>query len=338
MRDRLPQYSSEAWTREKTRSRLVVAASKRRTFPYYTHCLQFWARAVSWRHRKTFGGTVSDWATRALIALSVLAGILVASFGWQRISAGSALHNRAQPALEATPAPAKSQPPRQPEETASVPPSPPFQTPTTTTSQSGIPSQSAIRSLLARARVVSARPEVPGYDRDCGPRDGCVFDTAWTDATDAPDSRNGCDTRNDVLRKSLSQVVIKPNTQGCVVLRGILDDPYTGSTIHFVRGYNTSNAIEIDHLIPLAAAWDLGAAGWSPGRRAGFANDTRLELIAVSGPANQAKRDSTPASWLPPNRDFRCDYVSRYLKAAVHYDIAVTKADVMVIEAVARTC
>ena len=280
---------------------------------------------------------MSDWATRALIGLSILAGMLVATFGWQRLSDGAALHSQAQPALAATPIPATSEPPPTSPPTASDPLSPPSQNPNDT-SRPGNAHQKAIRRLVAQARLSPTRPQVLGYDRDCGPAHGCVFGTAWSDATDAPDSRNGCDTRNDVLRESLSEVVIKPNTQGCVVLRGILNDPYTGSAVHFVRGYNTSNAIEIDHLIPLAAAWDLGAARWSPGKRAAFANDTRLELIAVSGPANQAKGDSTPASWLPPDRAFRCEYVSRYLEAAVHYDIAVTAADVQVIDSVARKC
>lgn len=276
---------------------------------------------------------MSDWTTRALVALSIVVGILIASFGWQRVSDGAALYADVRPALEGTAVPAPTRPPS----TSYDPPFP--QSPNATeTSQPANPDHDAIGRLLAVARVLPARPEVSGYDRDCGPGDGCVFGTAWNDATDAPGSRNGCDTRNDVLRGSLSKVVIDPNTKGCVVLRGILDDPYTGSTIEFVRGYGTSNAIEIDHLIPLAAAWDLGAAGWSPEKRAAFANDTKLELIAASGPANQAKGDSTPASWLPPNRAFRCGYVLRYLRAAVHYDIAVTTADVRVMELLAGKC
>lgn len=193
------------------------------------------------------------------------------------------------------------------------------------------PTVGQVRPLLAAARVVEQRPDVPGYDRDCGPGDGCVFGTEWTDDTDAPSSHNGCDTRNDVLAATLDDVAFDPGSHDCDVVAGHFVDPYTGTPMDYIT---EGSQIHVDHLIPLAAAWDLGAASWTPARRARFANDTDLELIAVQGSANLSKGDSTPASWLPPNKAFRCEYVTRYLRVADAYDLAITAADVRVIEPV----
>ncbi len=191
-----------------------------------------------------------------------------------------------------------------------------------------------VRTLLAEARVVARQPDVPGYERDCGPGDGCVFGTEWTDDSDAPDGHNGCDTRNDVLGASLLDVAFAPGSNDCDVVAGLLLDPYTGIEMDYA---GEGSQIHVDHLFPLAAAWDLGAADWSLSRRTRFANDTSLELVAVQGTANLQKGDSTPASWLPPRRPFRCAYVAAYLEVAVAYDLAVTEADVRVIEPVVRT-
>ena len=119
---------------------------------------------------------------------------------------------------------------------------------------------------------------------------------------------------------------------------GTLHDPYTGATIAFIRGIDTSRAVEVDHVIPLAAAWDMGAATWPLARRIAFANDVDHELLAVDGPANQQKSDSTPASWLPPNKAYRCEYGIKYLRASLAWDLPVTAADVEVLTFAQRTC
>ena len=214
----------------------------------------------------------------------------------------------------------------QPDEAAD----PPSQTP---------PQQTAdgeeLLALLDRVEVVPARPQVDGYDRDCGPGDGCVFGPDWSDATDAPLSRNGCDTRNDVLRLTLLEVRTEPGSHDCDVVAGTLLDPYTGERLDYAtRG----SEIHVDHLVPLAAAWDLGAWRWSPALRATFANDVRRELVATSADANLAKGDSTPASWLPPARGYRCTYLARYLEVSLHYDLPITRADATVIRHATRTC
>ena len=195
------------------------------------------------------------------------------------------------------------------------------------------PGSARARELLEVVRVVPRRDRVEGYDRDCGPDDACVFGPSWTDDTDAPLSRNGCDTRNDMLALSLDQVQFSTRSPDCDVVGGTLADPYTGVSMDYAI---QASQIHIDHLYPLAAAWDLGAATWSPRERATFANDTELELLAVNGSANLSKGDRTPASWLPPNKPFRCTYVTAYLEVAHAYDLAITEADVRVIEPVLR--
>lgn len=225
---------------------------------------------------------------------------------------------------------------------SSAPPSSEATQPTTGSSDVPPPTDSAAKSrllaLLHEVTVVPSRPNVPGYERDCGPGEGCVFGTAWNDDTSAPLGHNGCDTRNDVLRRDLTDIEVDADTNGCVVRSGTLLDPYTGRAIDFVRGYYTSTDVQIDHLIPLAAAWDLGAWEWSPERRAAFANDVEHELLAVDGPSNLSKVDSTPASWLPPNKAFRCEYGTLYLEASIFWDLPITAADADVLLHVARKC
>ena len=82
--------------------------------------------------------------------------------------------------------------------------------------------------------------------------------------------------------------------------------------------------IQIDHVYPLARAWHEGAWAWTPQRRLRFANDVDRELLAVGAEANQDKQDMTPSEWLPPWRAYRCRYLVRYLRIAVHYDLPIS--------------
>ena len=111
------------------------------------------------------------------------------------------------------------------------------------------------------------------------------FGEAWSDDVDVALGRNGCNARDDVLRRDLTDVAMRPGT--CFVQRGTLHDPYRGETIAFVRGPGTSDAVRIDHVVSLADASYKGARDWDDERRRDFANDPR-NLLAVS-----AKADST---------------------------------------------
>jgi hypothetical protein len=166
----------------------------------------------------------------------------------------------------------------------------------------------AHRALDALA-VVQLAPEV-AYDRttDFGP--------AWADV-----DHNGCGTRDDVLRRDLTAVRTRPGTHGCVVVAGLLDDPYTGRQLAFSK--SQADAIQIDHLIPLHAAWMLGAWQWTPERRLAYANDPRV-LVTVDGPANQDKGDALADRWRPPNRRSWCAYAVNTVAIHADYGLGVT--------------
>lgn len=163
---------------------------------------------------------------------------------------------------------------------------------------------------------------VPGYDRSCSPGDGCVFGPSWSDDTTAPLAHNGCDTRNDVLQESLTNVTLRPGTNGCVVESGTLLDPYTGQQVEFIKA--NASEVHIDHLIPLAYAWRHGADQWSLDKRMAFANDP-ANLRATSGPVNQSKSDSGPEEWMPEVD--QCGYATAFATVAADYELSITPND-----------
>ncbi|MFG2210561.1 HNH endonuclease family protein [Streptomyces sp. NPDC048638] len=167
---------------------------------------------------------------------------------------------------------------------------------------------------LAQLTVKGPAP-MTGYDREA------KFGPAWSDATTAPGADNSCDTRNDILRRDLTHITYK-GTSRCVVATGTLADPYTGTSIHFVRGPQSAQ-VQIDHAVALAAAWRTGAAQLSQEQREALGNDP-VNLMAASGPANSAKSDRDAASWLPSNKTFRCTYVARQIAVKAKYRLWVT--------------
>lgn len=189
----------------------------------------------------------------------------------------------------------------------------------------GSPTTTELEQLLSQVAVVDQRPHPGGYERGCKSGQACVFGPAWSDDQDAPMGHDGCDTRNNVLAQDLSEPTFKPGTRDCVVLSGVMTDPYSGDRIEFDRGQ--ANAVQIDHVYPLAAAWDFGANTWPPSVRLRFANDTELNLMAVKGSENQSKGDSTPGQWLPPNPAYHCFYAWKYLNVAVSYRLPISRAD-----------
>ena len=161
---------------------------------------------------------------------------------------------------------------------------------------------------------VKGRAPKTGFSRN-------QFGSQWTDT-----DRNGCDTRNDILKRDLSAVVFREKTRNCVVETGVLNDPYSGQTISFQRGEKTSALIQIDHVVALSNAWQTGIFQSSVKVRTNFANDP-LNLMAVKGSLNSQKGDGDAATWLPPNKAFRCAYVSRQVQVKVKYGLWVTKSE-----------
>ena len=203
----------------------------------------------------------------------------------------------------------------------------PTATPVVTVS-SGPAANEALTTLNTLA--VKGRAPKTGYDRT-------LFGQAWTDDVNVDSGRNGCDTRNDILRRDLTMIVVKPGSNGCAVQSGTLADPYTGRSISFVRGPQTSSAVQIDHVVALSDAWQKGAQQLSPAQRADFANDPR-NLQATDGPTNQQKGDGDAATWLPPNRSYRCTYVARQVEVKAAYQLWVTQAEKDAITRVLGSC
>jgi hypothetical protein len=162
--------------------------------------------------------------------------------------------------------------------------------------------------------AVKGRAPKTGYSRS-------AFGPAWADV-----DRNGCDTRNDILKRDLTQITFRAKTRDCVVESGVLADPFSGESINFQRGEKTSALVQIDHVVALSNAWQTGIFKADLATRKNFANDP-LNLLAVKGSLNSQKGDGDAATWLPPNKPFRCDYVSRQVEVKVKYNLWLTRAE-----------
>ena len=185
--------------------------------------------------------------------------------------------------------------------------------------------------VLAGVAVVPLRVRSHDYRRG-------AFGESWTDDNSAPGGRNGCDTRNDILERDLldkTYVSIKrcPNA----VATGTLRDPYTNAVVPFTRGNQVGAAVQIDHIVPLALAWDLGAWSWTEEMRVRFANDP-ANLLAVAGHVNQDKGDDEPAAWLPPNGAFHCQYALQFIEVLRGYTLPVDAPSADALRRAAATC
>lgn len=164
--------------------------------------------------------------------------------------------------------------------------------------------------LDATNTIATAKARPGGYDRE-------RYFGGW--------ASNGCGsatTRDTILARDLKGAVENPK---CQVTSGTLSDPYTGRTIQFRRGRNTSSAVQIDHVVALLDAWESGARDWDQAKRVQYANSPDV-LLASDGPANMAKgsgldvngtalyrsqNSGAPDVWMPDNKAYRCDYMAK---------------------------
>ena len=172
---------------------------------------------------------------------------------------------------------------------------------------------------------VKGRAPKTGYSRD-------QFGQAWADV-----NRNGCDTRNDMLKRDLTQILYKAGTRNCVVASGTLLDRYSGETINFVRGNVTSMEVQIDHVVALSNAWQTGAFKLTADQRKALANDP-MNLFAVKGKLNSQKGDGDAATWLPPLKSFRCDYVSQQIAVKLKYKLWFTAPEKEAMIRILKSC
>ncbi|MCJ0980482.1 HNH endonuclease family protein [Rhodococcus sp. ARC_M12] len=190
-------------------------------------------------------------------------------------------------------------------------------------------------SVLEQLAVKGRAPKT-GYARS-------AFGAAWTDANTVLWGGNSLSTREDILSRDLVNITCKVRSSvaaaspPCVVQTGVLHDPYTGTTSNFVRGEATSPLVPIEHVVALSDSWQKGAQQLSVAERVNLANDP-LNLIATTQAPNMAKGDSDAASWLPPNKTFRCAYVARQVAVKFRYRLWVTEAEKTAIASVLSTC
>ena len=180
-------------------------------------------------------------------------------------------------------------------------------------------------SVVLESLAVKGRAPKTGYTR-------AQFGQSWADV-----DRNGCDTRNDILTRDLTDELYKPGTHNCVVLSGVLVDPYSGESISFLRGNITSMEVQIDHVVALSDAWQKGAQKLSITARTALANDP-LNLLAVKGRLNSQKGDGDAATWLPPLKSYRCAYVARQVAVKAKYSLWLTTAEKAAIKSILDKC
>jgi len=150
-------------------------------------------------------------------------------------------------------------------------------------------------------------------------------------------AKTGYDTRNDILKRDLAGEVFRAKTRDCVVESGTLIDPFSGETINFVRGNTSSMEVQIDHVVALSNAWQTGAFKLSIKDRTAFANDP-MNLLAVKGRLNSQKGDGDAATWLPPLKSFRCDYVSRQIAVKIKYKLWFTAPEKEAMIRILKSC
>ncbi|KAA8967754.1 HNH endonuclease family protein [Mycobacterium sp.] len=194
-----------------------------------------------------------------------------------------------------------------------------------------VPTVAPGTDVLAGITVVPERIHRYDYRR-------AAFGEAWTDDNDAPGGHNGCDTRDDILNRDLLDKTYV-STKRCpdAVATGILHDPYTNDTIDFQRGARVGASVQIDHIVPLDYAWDMGAYDWPFPERVRFANDP-ANLLAVSGKANEDKGDLGPGRWMPPNKAFWCQYSMQFIAVLRGYALPVDQASADELRQAAATC
>jgi hypothetical protein len=186
----------------------------------------------------------------------------------------------------------------------------------TTYAQSYEDSISTLNSLEVKGRAPKT-----GYSRAQFPH--------WSDL-----DRNGCDARNDILKRDLTDVIFKAGTRDCKVISGVLLDPFSNKVLAFT---SVKSAVDIDHLVALSNAWQTGAAYFDRSKRSQIANDP-LNLLAVDARLNRQKGDGDAATWLPPHKPFRCEYVSRQVAVKAKYSLWVTAAEKDAITRVLNQC
>jgi hypothetical protein len=190
---------------------------------------------------------------------------------------------------------------------------------------SGVEQELGMATAVLETLAVKGRAPKTGYTR-------AQFGPAWADV-----DRNGCDTRNDILKRDLTSITYRAKTRNCVVESGTLVDRYSGETINFVKGNISSMEVQIDHVVALSNAWQTGAFKLTADQRKALSNDP-LNLFAVKGRLNSQKGDGDAATWLPPLKSFRCSYVAQQIAVKAKYSLWVTAPEKAAMVSILAKC
>ncbi|MFG2894973.1 HNH endonuclease family protein [Streptomyces sp. NPDC048248] len=188
----------------------------------------------------------------------------------------------------------------------------------TTPAQAALPtpvSASTARAYLASLTVATEHSRT-GYSRDLFPH--------WITIS------GSCDTRETILKRDGSGVT---TDSSCAATSGSWYSPYDGAT------WSAASDVDIDHLTPLAEAWDSGAYNWTTTKRQSLANDlTRPQLLAVTDNVNQSKGDQDPGTWWPSRTAYRCTYARAWVQVKHHYAMTVDTAEKNALSSVLNGC
>ena len=163
--------------------------------------------------------------------------------------------------------------------------------------------------ILAKLEIKGRAPKT-GYKRT-------EFYNGWPDI-------DGCNLRQRILKRDFGETAVLDKK--CNVVAGKFYEPYTGEVMEFHSRKEISKGVQIDHVVALSDAWQKGAQYKTSDVRYKIATDP-LNLIAVQAAANQQKSDGDAATWLPRNKDFRCQYVARQISVKFKYELWVTEAE-----------
>ena len=178
-------------------------------------------------------------------------------------------------------------------------------------------------SVVLETLAVKGRAPKTGYDRSSF--------GGWADL-----DNDSCHTRDEILMRDLQSVTFDPEEK-CQVQTGTFIDPYSGTRINFLQGRGTSNLVQIDHVVAVSDAWQKGAFKWDSSTKVAFYNDP-LNLLAVQGRLNSQKGDGDAATWLPPQKSYRCTYVARQIAVKAKYSIWVTTAEKAAMKSILAKC
>lgn len=183
-------------------------------------------------------------------------------------------------------------------------------------------SDKILASTILEKLEVKGRAPKTGYSRE-------EFYKTWPNI-------DGCSLRQRILKRELGNSATLAEDK-CTVTSGEFNEPYTGAHLIFYEKTNLSKGLQIDHVVALSDAWQKGAQYLSAETRYEIATDP-LNLLAVDSSANQSKSDGDAATWLPPNKAFRCQYVARQVSVKYKYGLWVTQAEHDTIARILETC